>query len=101
MRGRRDGSGNGDVRQRREVVQRPSAGVDNGSELAVSDPSTNFDGAGFLVNGDEIEAFERDFISEAVGDGTEGGAQAERAQFGAALHGLAYLFNGARREQMV
>ena len=85
VRGGGDGAGDGDVRQRGEVVEGKAARIDDGGEFAVGDAGADGDGAGFFVDVDLVEVLERDLVLRAVGDGVEGVARAERAQLAAAF----------------
>ena len=96
-----DGSGDGDVRERREVVEGVTLLVEPGRELAVGDASADGDGAGSLVDRHGGEGFERNLILGAVGDAVEGVAGAEGAEFGAGFDDLLDLSGGGGGVEIV
>src|SRR6202041_1111654 len=65
------GSGDGDVRERGEVVEGKAARIDNRGEVAVTNASTDGDGFGGSVEVDGVEGVKGDLVLVAVGDGIE------------------------------
>jgi len=74
-----DRTGDGDMRERCEIVKGVALSVDDGGELAVADSGADHDGAGMFVNLDRIEIGKGDLVLVAVGDAVEGVARAEGA----------------------
>ncbi len=101
VRCRGDGAGDGDVRQRRQVVQRPSARVDRWRQLPVGDARAHRCSASLVVDFDRVEALERDQVGIAVGDGVKRVARALRAKSHAALYHLAHLVDRAGIVHMI
>ena len=90
-----------DVGKGSEVVEGVSLLVDVGREGAVSDSCSNGDSLRLRVEHHGIEMGERDLGRSAVGDGVEGVAATEGAEFGCDLDHLLSFFDCLGSEQVV
>ena len=82
-------AGDGDVRQRGEIVEGKALGVEPRGEVAVGDAGADGDGGGGAVEGDGSEVREGDLVAVGVGDAVEGvaGAEAFEVEAGGADEG--------------
>src|SRR4051794_12869890 len=94
------GSRYGDVGKGGEIVEGEAFGVDDGGEVTVADPGAYGYGAGLFVEGNLVEVLERDLGLGAVGDGVEGVACAEGAEFGVIADELLELRKGGGLEEI-
>jgi len=72
VRGRSDGSGDGDVREGCQVVDSEAALIDDRREVSVADAGADGDGLRSRIEIDGFERCERELILGAVGDAVEG-----------------------------
>jgi len=97
---RRDGSGDGDVREGGEVVEGEAARINDGGEVAIANSGADGDGFGGNVEVDGVEGVEGDLILGAVGDCVEGMTRAERAEVTTLADGGLDLFSGVRLQEV-
>ena len=96
-----DGSRDGDVGQRGEVVQGEALGVDHWGHITVADAGSDGDGFCSFIELDVLEVGERDLGVGAVGEAVEGVAGAEGADAGVVFDDLLELGDGGGLEEIV